>query len=213
MDLRESLATVLAVLLLSVPQVAQTQELPTASQARPEEAVRTPRGLQIVILQGHDAVNSLRSRSAADPAVQVLDYLGEPIEGAEVTFEVPSAGPGGVFENGRPLFTTRTDSRGQATAAFTPNTLAGSFAIRVVARANDQKGEVLIRQSNSASLEAVEYRPPRSRPWHRDWRWWTMIGVGAGVGGYFAHRAISSSPSTNPVITLTPGVITIGGTR
>jgi hypothetical protein len=213
MNLRETLAAILAILLLSVPQVAQTQELSAASQASPEEVGRTPRGLRIVILQGHDAVNSLRSRTAADPAVQVFDHLGEPVEGAEVTFEVPSAGPGGVFESGRHLFTTRTDSRGQATASFTPNTLPGSFTIRVVARANDQKGEVLIRQSNSASLEAVEYRPPRNRPWHRDWRWWTMIGVGAGVGSYFAHRAISSSPSTNPVITLTPGIITIGGTR
>ena len=195
-------------LLLIVPEAVRCQ------QPNPAPPVATPaskppkRGLRMIVLQGQDAVNSLPLRAAANPAVQVFDYLGEPVEGAEVTFESTATGPGGLFENQRSSYGTRTDARGQAVAVFTPNTLPGGFVIRVVARLNDESVEATIRQTNSAKSTGVEYKPP-SRPWYKDWKWWAIIAVGAGAGGYFGYHAATSS--SNPTISLTPGAITIGG--
>jgi hypothetical protein len=204
---RDILALILTVLLI-FPEVMGAQQPNPAGAAVPTSPSR---GLHILVLQGQNAVNSLPLGAAVHPAVQVFDYLGEPVEGAEVTFEVPAAGPGGVFEIQKNSFSTRTDARGQALAPFTPNSLPGSFTIRVIARANEQTAEAIIKQTNSASSDTVEYGPPRSRPWYKDWKWWTVIAAGAGAGGYFAFREGGSS--SNPTISLTPGAITIGGLR
>lgn len=169
--------------------------------------------IHLLVLQGQNAINSLPSRTAADPAVQVLNYLDEPVEGVEVTFEVAPAGPGGVFENQKNSFTTRTDSRGQAAAVFTPNTLPGAFTIRVIARLDNQTAEANIKQTNSATQESVEYSGRmEGRPWYKNWKWWTVIAAGAGAGGYFGYRAVHDSSGPNiPTISLTPGSINIGG--
>lgn len=205
MRFRDILASSLA-LLLTVHTVggAQRPDLPGGARTNSSPS----RGLHILVLQGQDAVNSLPLGAAVSPAVQVFDYLGEPVEGAEVTFEVPAAGPGGLFDNQKNSFTTRTDARGQALAPFTPNTLPGSFTIRVIARANEQTAEVIIRQTNSTNSETLEYGLPPSRPWYKDWKWWTVIAAGAGAGSYFAFRGSSS-----PTISLAPGAITLGGPR
>jgi hypothetical protein len=195
---RDVLALVLA-LSLTAPQVVLAQQ----PAARP-----APRGLRILVLQGQDAVNSLPSSSAASPAVQVFDYLGEPVEGAEVTFDVPTGGPGGLFDNQKPTFTTRTDARGQAVSNFIPNTLPGRFTIRVVARFGGESAEASIAQTNSSKSQSVEYKPAH-RPWYKDWKWWAIIGAGAGAGGYWIY----SSSTSNPTIGLSPGAITIGGPR
>lgn len=203
MLLRDILAPVLALLLI-VPEGLLSQ------QPGPPSAPRVPAsGLHILVLQGQNATNSLPRREAASPAVQVFDYLNEPVEGAEVTFEVPASGPSGVFENQKNSLTTRTDARGQAMAGFTPNTLPGSFAIRVVAKAGDQVAETLIRQTNSDKVEAVQFRPPPKRPWYKSWKLWTVVLAGAGAGAYLGYRAATSSSS--PTISLTPGPIVIGG--
>jgi hypothetical protein len=196
--------------LLSIPEVAQTQQPSPAPPAPRASAKPASRGIRILVLQGQDAINSLAMRAAADPAVQVFDYLGEPVEGAEVTFEAPAAGPGGVFSNQQNAYKARTDARGQAIAPFTPNTLPGKFTLRVVARFGEESAEVTIRQMNSTKSASVEYKPI-SRPWYKDWKWWAVIGGGAGAGAYFGIRAINSS--SDPTISLAPGAITIGGPR
>ena len=162
----------------------------------------------MLVLQGQDALNSLALRSAASPVVQVFDRLGGPLEGADVTFEVPTDGPGGLFDNHQSSFKTRTDARGQAAANFMPNTLPGKFTIRVIAIAGDERAEVVIRQTNSAKAAGVEYKP-QSRPWYKDWKWWAVIAAGAGTAGYFGYHAASSTSA--PTISLTTGTITIGG--
>ncbi len=168
------------------------------------------RGIRILVLDGQDAINSLASRTAVSPAVQVFDSNGAPVEGASVTFEAPATGPGGSFDNQQSSITTRTDARGQAVAVFTPNTLPGGFIIRVTARFENESATEAIRQTNSTGAARLESRSA-SRPWYRNWVWWTIIGAGAGAGGYFAYRSATST--SIPTISLTPGIITIGGPR
>lgn len=193
---------------LAAPQSVNAQEAGQPAQGLSRRAA--PRGIRILVLDGQDAVNSLASRSAASPAVQVFDFSGAPVEGAVVTFEAPASGPGGTFDNQQTSFTTRTDARGQAVTVFTPNTLPGSFVIRVTARFENETASAAIRQTNSGKAMSVEYKPTEKK-WYKSWVWWTIIGAGAGAGGYFAYRSISDS--SNPTISLAPGAITIGGPR
>ena len=195
-------------LLLIAPETAWPQQPPPSPPEKSASQRPTPRGLRILVLQGQDAVNSLAHREAAVPVVQVFDYRGEPVEGAQVTFEVPAAGAGGVFSNQQNSYRTRTDARGQAVAPFTPNALPGKFSIRVVATLGDESAEAAIRQTNSSKAAEVEYKKPPHH-WYQDWKWWALIGAGAGAGGYFAARGGTSS--SNPTIGLAPGQITIGG--
>ncbi len=206
MRVRDILAIVLAFSLV-VPGCLVAQEVSAPAGQAPQRAG----GLNILVLQGQDAVNSIRQHAAASPAVQVFGSLGEPVQGAEVTFEVPPAGPGGMFENQKTSITKRTDARGQAVASFTPNTLAGRFTIRVVARTEDEKAEVSIRQINSTKSDTVEYSARPGRAWYKDWKWWTVIAAGAGAGAYLGYRsATSSSSPSSPTISVAPGGVVIG---
>jgi hypothetical protein len=206
--LRDILTPGLALLLIVPEGLFSQQPIPLQPTDAPVARPRS-RGLHILVLQGQNAVNSLPTRTAANPAVQVFDYLDQPVEGAEVIFEVAPAGPGGLFDNQKNSITTRTDARGQAGAVFTPNTLPGSFSIRVIAKANDQTVEALIKQTNSATSDAVQYVAPKGH-WYKSWKLWTVVLAGAGVGAYFGYRSATSS-STPPTISLSPGPIVIGG--
>jgi hypothetical protein len=204
---RDVLALMLALMMMA-PGVGWAQPPgPTPAAQAPRTGAR---GLRILVLEGQDAVNSLPTRAAASPAVQVFDYMGEPVEGAEVTFEAPASGAGGLFDNQKTSFKTRTDPRGQAVTSFAPNTLPGTFAIRVVAKFGDETAEATITQTNSAKTTGVEYKPP-THPWYKDWKWLTLMAVGAGAGGYAIYWGVTRS--SNPTITLTPGSVTIGGPR
>jgi len=168
----------------------------------------TPGALRIVVLEGHNVRNSLPSRSAVSPVVQVFDFLEQPVEGAEVTFEVLPTGPGGTFANGQNITTTRTDARGQATAVFTPNTLPGTFSIKVTASAGGQSGEARIQQTNDANATFAGPIPP-PRPWYKSWKRWALIGAGAGG----AVAAVVILTRSDPTVTISPGTVILGGPR
>ena len=138
-------------LLISPIPLSAQQPPAQATAPAPAEPAGPPRGLsqgkiKILVLEGQNATNSLRSKTAISPVVQVLDSLEQPVEGATVTFEVAPTGPGGLFGTA-PLATTRTDYTGQATAAFTPNNTPGTFSIKVKATIGDQSAEIGIRQT------------------------------------------------------------------
>ncbi len=168
-----------------------------------------PGGLRILVLEGQNVHNSLTNKSAVSPVVQVLDAVDQPVQGASVTFEVPPAGPGGTF-GGQPIATTKTDSAGQATAALTINSTPGSFVIKVTASFAGQSGEAIIRQANDAKvLEAMVPLPPR--PWYKNWKWWAVIGAGAGAA--IATSVILLDRNNTSTITIAPGTVVIGGPR
>lgn len=201
------IALCLTGLLLSpVPLAAQQQpaQTPPVSEA-PSPAA--PRKIRILVLEGQNAKNSLRSKAAINPVVQVLDLLDQPVEGATVTFEVSPTGPGGMFGSA-PVATTRTDYTGQATAVFTPNNTPGAFSIKVTATANGESAETRIQQSNDPNTPlALLPFPPK--PWYKSGKVWTFILVGAGAG--IATGVILGTRGSNSTITISPGPIVIGG--
>lgn len=164
-------------------------------------------GLRILVLEGQNAVNSIPTRTAVSPVVQVLDAVNQPVEGASVTFEVSPTGPGGLFGQ-QPIITTRTDSVGQATAVLTPNDIPGPFVIKVTATFQGQTKETRIRQTNDAKvLEAMLPLPPK--PWYKSWKRWALIGAAA--GGTVAAVVILSK--SDPTVTISPGTAVFGGLR
>src|SRR6266545_372982 len=88
-------------------------------------------GLKIVTIQGEGAVNSIRSKTATQPVVEVRDEQDKPVAGAEVVFQLPAAGPGGVFNGWMRNQTARTNAQGQAgVSGYVPNDEEGRFNIK-----------------------------------------------------------------------------------
>jgi hypothetical protein len=106
--------------------------------------------LNIDIIEGEDAINNIRQRTAREPIVEVTDENHKPIAGALVLFALPGGGPGGTFANGVTTLSVTTDVQGRAVATgFQPNSVAGKFEIRVTASHQGATGQTVIRQRNA----------------------------------------------------------------
>ena len=117
---------------------------------------------------------------------EVRDDNGLPVEGAEVKFDLPPAGPGGSFPGQQFTATAKTNIQGQAAVSFVPNFEAGRFNIRVTATLGNRIGHVVITQTNSARTSSAE---PRSGPFR--FAWWkvaVVAGAGATLGIILAKR-------------------------
>jgi len=91
----------------------------------------------IKVLQGDNAINSIRMKRGHDPVVQVLDRTGEPLRNATVSFLLPATGASGAFGDSGLSLTVQTDARGMATGrGLVPNRIEGPFKIRVTASAH-----------------------------------------------------------------------------
>ena len=202
-------------MLLTSPHLVQGQQPPGQAAAPPEvgqpQARRPAAGaLKILVLQGQNAINSLTSKTALSPVVQVLDAVEQPVEGATVTFEVNPTGPGGSF-GGAPIATVKTDFTGQATAVFTPNDTPGSFSIKVTAALGEQSAQMRIRQTNDRNV-AVAMMPLPPKPWYKSWKTWAIIGGAAGAGIAATVILIDNKDQTS-TIGIGPGSVIIGGPR
>jgi hypothetical protein len=176
--------------------------------------VEGPGSLKIVTIQGEGAINSIRSRTATQPVIEVRDETDKPVEGAEVVFQLPAAGPGGVFHGWMRNQTARTNAQGQASASgFTPNEEPGRFNIKVTATTGKKSGTAVIAQSNSAN-GANGAQAGKSRKGL--WIGLGIIAVGAIVGGAIAASGgdddAAATAGTVPV-TITPGPVTVGNPR
>ena len=183
---------------------------PLAAQQQPA-AVQSG-GLKINVVQGEGARNSIRGRTGVSPAVEVRDEEDKPVAGAEVVFQLPASGPGGVFHGWMRMQTARTNAQGYAAAsAFTPNDQEGRFNIKVTATQGNKSASTVIAQINVQN--GAQAQPARgSRKWI-----WALVGLGlAGAigGGVAASRNGDSEPAaaTNPV-TITPGPVAVAGPR
>ena len=109
-----------------------------------------PPAIQIRILEGDGAINSIRLHRAHDPVVQVLNASGSPLAGATVTFLLPALGAGGTFQDNGLSLTVQTDARGMAAArALRPNRIAGPFRIRVTASWQGQPATASLTETNA----------------------------------------------------------------
>lgn len=170
-------------------------------------------GLKIVVVQGEGALNNIKSRTATQPVVEVRDENDKPVEGAEVVFQLPAAGAGGVFNGWMRTQTTRTNAQGQASASgMTPNDQEGRFNIKVTATQGNKTGTAIIAQSNT--LSGGNGRSARgSRK-----ALWVVLGLAAvgGIAGGVAATRGNGNGTTTPVavpVTITPGPVSVGTPR
>jgi hypothetical protein len=177
-----------------------------AVEAGPRNGVK---GLKILVLTGAGATNSIPSRKATAPVVEVRDENDRPIENAAVVFEAPVSGAGATFSKDRPILEVKTNSQGQAAPPeYRANEVVGAFVISVKASAGERAGNVEIHQINS--LRAA---PTPNAPQARFSKKWIILGVvaGAAVAAIVLVTARgSSAASAPPGITVSPGPITIG---
>jgi hypothetical protein len=105
--------------------------------------------LQIKVIEGQNSVNHIKTMSAVQPSIQVFDAQGAPVNGAEVTFLLPSAGPGASFKGWLRSEVVQTNQDGRATAVgLQPNREAGQFLIKVSAVSGSIRGSAMITQTN-----------------------------------------------------------------
>lgn len=208
------------------PQVAQPPPSPQpapekpqpgtpapAPQPAPPAPTEPPGVLKLVVIQGEGAINNIRTRSATAPIVEVRDENDKPVAGAEVIFQLPPAGPGGVFHGWMRSQTVRSDAQGRAAATgYAPNDQAGRFNIKVTASLGNKTGAVVIGQSNADR--------GGSGPGMANGRsgWWKIaLGVGSAgavIGAVAATRnGGGSAPAAGNPITITPGPISVGSPR
>lgn len=185
---------------IALPAQVYGQQAPPPATPAPAATMET---LKILVLQGQNAVNSIREGMVTEPVVEVHDENDQPLEGADVVFELPATGPGGTFPGGGFTHSVRSNLRGQAGAEYILSPEAGKFVIKITATLRNRTGHATISQTNV--LEAALEKPKHKISW-----WKVAIAVGAAglvVGIVLATRGGSSS---NNSITLTPGSPTFG---
>lgn len=168
-----------------------------------------PLAIQIRVLQGDGAINSIRLHRGHDPVVQVMDASGKPAAGATVTFLLPAMGAGGTFQDSGLSLTEETDVRGTAAArGLKPNRIAGQFHIRVTA---SWRG-----QTASASLTETNAEPVASSGSSKKILIFAAIGGAAAAGiavaahGKSGSNGGSSSGGVSTGVTIVSGSPTLG---
>jgi hypothetical protein len=132
--------SVAVALLLTLPGIVPLRAAP------PQETSR----LKILVLEGQDAINNIRQRTARDPIVEVQDENNRPVAGAVVTFLLPDRGASGTFANGAKSLSVTTDAQGRAVATgLQPNNVEGEYQIHVSASHQGQLASASISQTNA----------------------------------------------------------------
>jgi ribosomal protein L27 len=194
-------------LLLPAPVWSQQTSGPKSNLIDPQSGA-----LKLVVLKGEGAMNNIKGRTATQPVVEVRDEQDKPVAGAEVVFQLPAAGPGGVFHGWMRSQTVRTDEQGQATTTgMMPNDEPGRFNIKVTANQGKKTGSVIIAQSNTVAGNGTQVRSGRNKTL------WVVLGLAA-VGGIAGGVAATRNGSTTAAAASTPisiasGPVTVGGPR
>jgi hypothetical protein len=171
-------------------------------------------GLKLIAVKGEGAHNNIRSKSATSPAVEVRDANDKPVAGAEVVFQLPPMGASGAFYGWLRTNTGRTDVEGRVEAgSFTPNDEEGRLNIMVTAKKGTQNGSLVIHQTNTRDGSASGARAKSSNK-----TLWIVLGVVAAAavtGGVVAatHGGSDNNAPTVVPVTITPGLVTVGGPR
>lgn len=142
----------LAALLLMGPGPARAALVclaPAAKDAADTQAT-PPAALKIVILEGDEALNNVRDRTAREPIVQVEDENHKPVAGVLLLFSVHNgAGGAGATINGLSTATVTTDATGKAVLkGLSINQTSGAFTIEVTATLGTLTAAATIHESN-----------------------------------------------------------------
>jgi hypothetical protein len=187
----------------------------------PAQAQGTP-GIQIVIVEGEGAINNVKERLNREVIVQVEDQNHKPVAGAAVSFFLPNDGPGGTFANGTNNLTTTTNAQGRATArGIQFNAQAGAMQIRVAASYAGRTASIVVNESNVLSGASTPGSRGSGGGGGGGMSTSTkLLIIGAIVGGGVAAGVLLGSRSSStatpaapapPTITITPGLVQVGG--
>jgi hypothetical protein len=191
-NLRRSVASISIILCFSLIRVSTYAQEPPSG---PE--------LKITIIDGDEAINNIRQRTAREPIVQVEDENNRPVAGAAVVFLLPNDGAGGTFTGGAKSLSVMTDANGRAVArGLRPNNVAGRYQIRVTASSQGRTGRAVVQQTNvnaaggtSAGFSA---------------KFITFIAVNVAVIVAVDIYVVKRDGGKPNPITITPGTSTIG---
>jgi hypothetical protein len=156
--------------------------------------------LKIVVVEGANARNVTQEVPLTAFVVRLEGANNEPVVNATVVFTSPESGPSGEFANDSRSFSVITNEAGLATArGYHPNSITGSYSIRVRATWQGQTATRDIPQKNIA--------PGHGGIGKRI----AIIGIaGAAAGAIIAAtRSHNSSGNTSsaPTITLGGGAV------
>jgi hypothetical protein len=132
--------------------MAAVSALALVSPAAAAQQPSTAAGLQIVVIEGEDAVNIIQQKTAVAPVVEVRDRNNLPVSGVAVTFSI--GGQGASF-GGASTLTVVTNAAGQATAAGLTPTATGALQISATATFQGQTAVATIVQSNVMTAAEV----------------------------------------------------------
>jgi len=175
---------------------------------------QTKPSIAIKVVQGDNAINSIRLRRGHDPVVQVFDPTGEPLGNATVSFLLPATGPSATFGESGLSLTVQTDERGMAVGkGLLPNRIEGQFRIRATASWRGEAASTTLSQTNAEATVSSNKK-----------KWGILAAVigGAAVGGIVAASkgGGSSTPAggstggnTGSTGTIVPGSPTFGPPR
>jgi len=154
-----------------------------AAQAGPAAAA-----IKVTVVRGEGAV---RQPGIETPAVvlEVRDERGQALAGAVAVFQLPEAGPGGVFSDGSRFATVATDEKGQATSPnLRANSLGGAYEIRVTVSYRGRAASLGIAQKNAAPT-------PMARKRGGSGKWIALVAI---AGGAVAGAAIAAGGGKGP---------------
>lgn len=205
------MALIYIVLHLALIVSADAQDISTnAPQPLPADKI------SIQVVEGQNAINNISRNSAYEPVVEVQDSSKRPVQGASVSFVLPSIGPGGLFPDGSRTLMVQTDASGRAVArGLRPNNQVGQFEIRAVASFRGESATVTITQTNAAPVVTGSKSAKK----------WAILlaivgggaaaAVAATAGGGGGGGGASSPPAAGdvPSGTITPGTPGFGPPR
>lgn len=156
-------------------------------------------GLKIIVIEGANARNVTQEIPLRALAVRVEGANNEPVANATVVFTSPDSGPSGEFANDSRSFSVITNEEGLATArGYHPNSITGSYSIRVRATFQGQTATRDIPQRNIAPGQGGIGKKI------------AIIAIaGAAAGAIYAATRSHNSSSTSgaPTITLGGGAV------
>ena len=156
--------------------------------------------ITIRVLEGDNAINSIKMHRGHDPVVQVLSDSGEPLPHATVSFLLPATGAGATFGDRGLSTTVETDSHGRAMGrGLVPNRVEGQFNIRVTASWQGEAANATIQQTNAE---------PAAKSARSKWIVAGVVAAGA-AGGAIAALGGGKSSNSSPVAS---AAATTGGT-
>ncbi len=159
-----------------------------------------PAALRIRVIEGENAAYPAGSRATRGITVQVTDPAGQPVEGAAVSFSLPTDGPGGAFASGSRNEVAVTHADGRAAAwGMQWNNSVGSFGILISAAKGQERASVVCAQSLT-DAPARDHGNARVAGGGHKWLWITLAVVGGAAGAGVA-AAGGGQKSTTPAST------------